>query len=42
MRDLFHLGTNSIRNMCIMNKDAFSYQNKSPEKYFLTAENKKN
>ena len=36
--DLFMVGTDSIKNMRVMNTDATSYQSKTSEKFLETAE----
>ena len=38
IRDLLQIGVDSIDNMHIVNNDALSYQNKSPNKFLQTAE----
>ena len=38
IRNLYQIGTDSIHNICVMNNDVLSYQNKLLEKCFQTAE----
>ena len=42
IRDLWKKGMDIIKDMCVVNTDATSYQSRSPEKCLETAEKDKN